>query len=110
MALLKDVIRVAGKKQFINLEVKTPQDSRQRERYQYKECIRLVHELVMMHGIQRDCCVSSFNHELLAELERLNQFSTPRLTPYTSTTIMITMSCLTLMFTLHWATVSIYPL
>lgn len=73
VALLEDVIRVAGKKQFINLEVKTPQDPRQRERYQYKECIRLVHELVMMHGIQRDCCVSSFNHELLAELERLNQ-------------------------------------
>lgn len=26
VALLEDVIRVAGKKQFINLEVKTPQD------------------------------------------------------------------------------------
>jgi glycerophosphoryl diester phosphodiesterase len=44
-----------------------------KSRYDYKESIRLVHELVMKYGIEGKCCVSSFNHDLLAHLEILNQ-------------------------------------
>jgi len=42
-------------------------------RYDYKEAISLVHKLILKYDIAATCCVSSFNHDLLAELEELSR-------------------------------------
>lgn len=44
-----------------------------RERYNYKESIAKVHALATKYKLQGQCCVSSFNHEILEELEYLNR-------------------------------------
>lgn len=49
--ILEHLIQLAGKKMYINFEVKVPQDPHQRERYNYQESINLVHELVVKYEI-----------------------------------------------------------
>ena len=70
---LEEVFELArGSSIHFNIEVKAPHDLETRERYDFKECIRKVHELVCRFEIQETSYVSSFDHDILEELERLN--------------------------------------
>ena len=64
-------VLTANHRLYLNIEVKAPHDLATRERYDYKLAIEKVQTLIGKHGI-RECCVSSFDHDLLGELSRLN--------------------------------------
>lgn len=59
----------------MNIEVKTPQERAVRERYDYEAVTKIVYELIQKYEMASQCCVSSFNHSLLAYVEHLNQLS-----------------------------------
>lgn len=68
---LEEFFALTANRLYLNIEVKAPHDPITRERYNYKLAIEKVHALIGKHGI-RECCVSSFDHDLLGELTRLN--------------------------------------
>lgn len=68
---LEEFFGLTANRLYLNIEVKAPHDPVTRERYDFKLAIEKVHALIGKHGIT-ECCVSSFDHELLAELSRLN--------------------------------------
>ena len=61
---------------YINIEVKAPHEPQIRERYDYRESIRLVHMHIVNYDLEGHCCVSSFDHDILEELDNLNQLHT----------------------------------
>ena len=63
---------------YINIEVKAPHEPQIRERYDYRESIRLVHMHIVNYDLEGHCCVSSFDHDILEELDNLNQLHTSK--------------------------------
>lgn len=73
MPKLEEVFKLtSGTLIQLNIEVKAPHDRETRALYNFRECTRKVHELVVRFGIQDKCYVSSFDNDVLAELESLN--------------------------------------
>ena len=58
---------------MINIEVKAPHDDDVKTRYDYKLCIKKVYEHIQRYDVMSHCIISSFDEDVLQELERLNQ-------------------------------------
>ncbi len=77
---LEDLLEIAANRVFLNIEVKAPHDREKRELYDYKESIRRVHGLIKKYNVfSENVCVSSFDHDILEELETLNQLYQTRI-------------------------------
>ena len=55
----------------MNLEVKAPHIPSVKELYNYKLCVEKVYELICQYQIQMQCCVSSFDRDVLKHLEHI---------------------------------------
>jgi glycerophosphoryl diester phosphodiesterase len=58
---------------YINIEVKTPYSKEIKTRYDYKNTISMIYELIRKYEIGAQCCVSSFDPDLLEELDSLRK-------------------------------------
>lgn len=72
---LDQLLAYVDKRMFMNIEVKTPFNREVKLAYNYKQCVNLVHNLIAKYQIEEKCWVSSFDHDVLAELEHLNSVS-----------------------------------
>lgn len=61
------------RKTFANLEVKTPADPEVKQNYRWKKCLNMLHDLIQSSGMAEYCLISSFDHQALREMERINQ-------------------------------------
>lgn len=57
---------------MINIEVKAPYNEDVKCKYNFKKCIGQVYEAIMNFGAENHCMISSFDSDILGELERLN--------------------------------------
>lgn len=64
---------MVSRKLMMNIEVKAPHEDQVKCNYNYKRTIRKVHETIVNSGIENHCCVSSFDSDVLAELDLLNK-------------------------------------
>jgi hypothetical protein len=60
------------RKIFANLEVKCPNDKSVKSIYRWKKCMAILHDLIQSTRMAEYCLVSSFDHEVLREMEILN--------------------------------------
>ena len=65
---LEQLIAFIDKRTYINIEVKAPHDLRVREKYDFKTSVAKVYELIQKYDIEKHCGVSSFDHDVLAEI------------------------------------------
>lgn len=59
------------KRIYINIEVKTPFDQAVNQRYDFKKTIAMVYDVIREYGIADHCCISSFDQDLLEEMDNL---------------------------------------
>jgi len=64
---------MVNKRLFINIEVKTPYCNLIKPQYDYKRAIAKIYELIINYDLQNYCCVSSFDGNLLEELDELRK-------------------------------------
>lgn len=57
---------------FINIELKVPINEQAKRMYRYQDCARIVHELVHTHDMIDNVLVSSFDRDILREIENHN--------------------------------------
>ena len=58
---------------MINIEVKVPHEDHAKSFYDFKKAISLVHKTIIASGLESNCCVSSFDSDILEELDSLNK-------------------------------------
>eukprot|EP00347_Sterkiella_histriomuscorum_P006964 403350767 len=60
---------------FINIELKVPRAESALNAYRYKDCARIAHDLIQSHEMTDQVLFSSFNRDILQEIE-MNNLST----------------------------------
>lgn len=57
---------------MLNIEVKAPYHENVKSKYNFKKCIEKVYETIRRFGAENHCMISSFDGDILYELEKLN--------------------------------------
>ena len=70
---LLEVINLVNKSLMINIEVKAPHDPHIKKHYDYKKAITMVHETIVKSSLENHCCVSSFDSDVLEQLDLINR-------------------------------------
>jgi len=70
---LAEVFNLINKQIMVNIEVKAPHNDDVKGKYDYKLCIRKVFDLIISNNAMSHYVISSFDPDVLLELDRLNQ-------------------------------------
>lgn len=70
---LDQVFELVKRQIFINIEIKTPYTEIIRKKYDYKSSLNKVYSMIRHYGMQRTCCISSFDRELIKDALDLNK-------------------------------------
>ncbi|CDW84767.1 glycerophosphoryl diester phosphodiesterase [Stylonychia lemnae] len=72
---LAQVFDLINKQMLVNIEVKAPHEDEVKAKYDFKKCISQVYELIKNYDAFTHYTVSSFDGDILSELEALNQLN-----------------------------------
>lgn len=66
------MLDLLARKVFINIELKVPHDHEVKRRYDWRKLARFLCEHISKNGLSpNEYCVSSFDHDLLQEINRI---------------------------------------